>query len=159
IDRNVVAEPPLTHVLGEEPALERLVVEEAPGGDELWAVDLIGARIELAAFPGDFAPKDRKAAGVAVVQDLHYLGLLVAHPEIALVDHERAAKRIEQPKERRDGRRPAREDGFVAKGAQGEEPARLPGPVVAAETEIRQLIEAVVYPGEKDVVGGDCLEA
>ena len=65
-------------------------------------------------FVGDFAAQHRKPLGVSVIENLDYLRLLVRHSEVTLIDDERATHRIEDAKERRDGRGTGCEYGFVA---------------------------------------------
>src|SRR5207245_10274688 len=98
--------------------------------DELRPEDLVGRGIELA-LTSDFAPENRKALGVSVVEDLHDLGFLVGHAEVALVDHEGAAEAVEDPENRRDRGGAACEDWLVAERADRDERPALADSVVS----------------------------
>src|SRR5438270_551035 len=62
-------------------------------------------------------------------------------------------------KDGRDGGRTGGDEGFVADRTDDEERTRLSCTVLTAQTQIRQLVEGVVDPGEEDVVRGDLPEA
>src|SRR5262249_53171445 len=78
--------------------------------------------------------------------------------KITLVDDEGAADRVEDSEERRNGRRPARKDRLVADRPDDQKAPGLARPRVTAETEIRQLVELIVEPGEQHVVGRNLFE-
>ena len=76
----------------------------------------------------------------------------------AFVDDERAPEGVENMKNRRDGGGASCEHWLVAKRADHEQKAGFAAAVVAPHTEVRELVEAVVEPGEENVVAGDPLE-
>ena len=102
--------------------------------------------------------KHGQAANIAVVEDFDDLRPLVAEAEIGLVEDERAAERVEGVEDRRYRRSAAREEALVAERADREERAGLPASVIPSQPEVRQLVEGVIEPGQKDVVRGDVLE-
>ena len=76
----------------------------------------------------------------------------------AFVDDERAPEGVENMKNRRDGGGAGGEHWLVAKRADHEQKAGFAAAVVAPHAEVRELVEAIVEPGEEDVVAGDPLE-
>ena len=74
------------------------------------------------------------------------------------VDDERAAEGVENMKDRRDGGGAGCEHRLVAKRADHEQKAGFAAAVVAPHTEVRELVEAVIKPGEENVVAGDPFE-
>src|SRR5207248_1804048 len=84
IDRDVFSEPELAHLFRKAAALQRAVLEEPSGGDKFGAEDVVGRRGVLL-FRRRFAPEDREAFRVPVVQDLHDLCALVAESEVTFV--------------------------------------------------------------------------
>jgi hypothetical protein len=93
-DRNVRPHPALPHFLGETPALERAILKKFARRDEFRTEDRIRGRIVFM-FARQLTAQDRKAARIAVVQNLHDFGALVAEAKITFVNHQRAAKRIQ----------------------------------------------------------------
>ena len=84
IDRDVFSQPELAHLFRKAAALKRAVLEEPSGGDKLGAEDVVG-RWGVLLFRRRFAPEDREAFRVPVVQDLHDLCALVAEAEVTFV--------------------------------------------------------------------------
>lgn len=115
VDGYVPPEGVQAHRFRQEPPLQNPVLEVAPAGHELGAEDREGVRVVLA-LGGHLAPEDGEAPDVPIVQNLHYLGLLVRHPEVALVHDEGPPEGVENAEEGRDRGGPAREDGLVAEG-------------------------------------------
>ena len=157
VDRNVGPELPRAHLFGQKAAFEALVVVAAAGGDDLGTEHLEGLRIELA-LPVHHGAQYGQAAHIAVVENLDDLRPLVAEAEIGLVENEGAAERVERVEDRRDRRRAAREEALVAERADRQERAGLPASVIPSQTQVRQLIEGVIEPGQEDVVRRDVLE-
>lgn len=157
-DRDIAAERSAAHRLGEKAALKCPVFVHASRGDELGTEHVERPRVE---FPVavHLCAKDRQSLHVAVVEDLDDLGLLVAEAEVALIEDQRAAEGIERVEDRRDGRGAAREDRLVHERADREEEAGLAAPKVAAKPKVRQFVEPIVNPGEKDIEGGKTLKA
>jgi hypothetical protein len=116
-----------------------------------------GTRAKLAGT-GHLRSQDRRAAVVSIVEDFDDFGLVVAPTEICFVDDECATEGIENMKNRRDGRGARCEHWLVAKRADHKQKAGFAAAVVAPHTEVREFVEAVVEPGEENVVAGDPLE-
>ena len=85
VDRNVLAQSRLSHLLGEAAALQRPILEGPARRDDLGTEDVISAGIELPLIR-HFGPQHREAAGVSVVQDFHDLRALIAQAEVAFID-------------------------------------------------------------------------
>ena len=148
---------PRSHFLGDETALQTFVVIAAARRHDLGAEDLECLRIELA-LTVHHGAQDRHAAHIAVVENFDNLRLFVAEAEIGLIQYERAPECIERMEDRRYRRSAAREECLIAKRADRQERACLAAAKVAAQPQIRQLVEGIVKPREKDVVCCDFLE-
>ena len=101
IDWHIFAQAVSSHLFGEASALECPVFKEPAGGDNLRTEDRIGSGVEFSRA-GNLAPQHRKTFGVPVIQNLYDLCTLIAHTEIAFINDERSAKRLEDAKERRN---------------------------------------------------------
>ena len=157
IDRDVGAKLARSHFLGDEAALQALVVISATCRHDLGTIDLERLRIEFA-LPVHHGAQDRHTAHIAVVENLDNIRLRVAEAEIGLIQYQCAAKSVQRMEDRRDRRGAACEKRLVAERADRQERTRLAAAKVAAQPQIRQLVERIVNPGEKDVVGGHFLE-
>ena len=157
VDGDVGAQLPGAHLFRQKATFETLVVVAAAGGDDLRAEHLERLRIELA-LAVHHGAQHWQAAHVAVVEDFNDLRPLVAEAKIGLVEDERAAERVEGVEDRRHRRSAAREEALVAERADRQKRPGLPASVIPSQTEVRQLIEGVIQPGQKDVVRRNVLE-
>src|SRR5262249_49497888 len=94
----------------------------------------------------------------AVVQDLHQIGLGITVWQIRFIENERTTEGVQRMEDGRGRRSAACKERFVAKRTNGKEAARLAGAVFAAQAQIGQFVEGIVYPSQKNIVCRDLLE-
>src|ERR1700683_4295086 len=147
-DWNVVPQRAAPGLLGEAPTFQSPILEKTARGNELGTIDLVSAGIEFATLAGGFASQHGETLGVTIVQDFDYLGAFIGKSEVPFVDDKRAAERVQDPEERRNGRSPGSEDRLVAERAHRKEKPRLPASGVTPEAKKRQFVEIVLSPRE-----------
>src|SRR4051794_18208733 len=76
------------HVFRDKATFQSRIVVIASRGHYLWTKDVVRCGIKFLTISCLFAPEDRKAARISVIENLHHLGFFIRDAEISFINNE-----------------------------------------------------------------------